>query len=336
MKSRSRSVRFSRSVRLSVIALSTTLLLAFAITQVLANRSQGTSQPATVPKTSKVDPNPKKLSLLLYNLQLRPRLLFSSAQSDRAQKLPTLLQGYDALIFSEAFDDYALTQLAQALAPHYPYQSSPLGENKGLSQDSGLVIFSRWEIIGQSHQPFNNQDCTGPSCFNKRGAMLISINKNGQPYHLLTAQLQSGDGRKEEAIRDRQIDKINDLLLALNITKKEPIILAASLPPSLTLQRLQDKHRLGALSLNPITQIDNSFPHSVDPNQNTLSQSDVPHTPDVLFTLAQHRQPTTATWQVHPMRTAPQQAWNTRLFYWQAPQQNLSDHHAITSQFEYR
>ena len=330
----------ARSIRRSFAAMGLTLLVAIAITQTLASTQQYQPQNATEPNAQAVDPNPKILSVLLYNLQLRPRLLFATAQSDRVQKVAPLLQGYDVIVLAEAFDDYALTQLSQLLAPHYPHQSSPLGENKGLSQDSGLVIFSRWEITGQSQQMFDTQDCAGISCFNDRGAILVSIDKNGQPYHLLTTQLQSGHGRKEKGIRDRQIQQLSLLSSALKLPKEDPVILAASLPISSTLQDLEYQQLKESLNLysteRSTEQLANQFEHSVDSSQNTLTRSSVAHTPDAFFTLAQHRQPSSATWQVQPIQTSAQQAWNKPFFYWQRPQQNLSDHHAIVGSFEYR
>ncbi|MGR3274034.1 sphingomyelin phosphodiesterase [Acaryochloris marina NIES-2412] len=281
-----------------------------------------------------------QLSLLAYNLQLRPRLLFASAQSIRAQALAPLLKGYDALVFAEAFDDYALDDLKAALQADYPCPegqscvSSPMGQNQGFSQDSGLVIVSKWPIEpGSQHQKLFEGACLGKSCFNRRGVMMVGINKRGQRYHLLTAQLQAGANAQAQKIRREQIRQIKQFLEVIQIPAQEPIIFAASLPIAPETQPQEYQQMLAELGLTQVQQPDKP---SVDPTHNSLVQAESSSAPDVLLTFAQNRQPQTAALAIRPLRTALEQGWRSAPWmYWQCPQQNLSDHHAIEGQFDF-
>lgn len=276
------------------------------------------------------------LSLLAYNLQLRPRLLFASSQSERVQHLVPLLQGYDAIVLSEAFDDYALTELLTQLKTTYPHISSPLGQNKGLDQDSGLVIASRWPIeIGAQHQKIFEGPCQGTSCFNDQGILIIGINKAGTRYHLLTAQMQSGTNQRAKNIRAGQIQQIQQFIEVINIPEEEPIIFGASFPIALLTSPEEYEHLITTLSITQPERI-GPLKHSLDPTQNTLAKPGPSQTPDALFTFTQHQHPQTATLQIRPLRTSPEQAWKPLSWlYWQCPHQDISDHYAIEGTFHY-
>lgn len=44
--------------------------------------------------------------MLAYNIYMRPEYIFPDDQSDRGEALPSKLRGFDAIVFSEAFDGH--------------------------------------------------------------------------------------------------------------------------------------------------------------------------------------------------------------------------------------
>ena len=188
---------------------------------------------ATEPKSTEVsNDNPNHLSLLLYNAQLRPRLLFATGQSDRVQQLFPLTEGYDILVVAEAFDDHALNKL-KSLYPTGHF-SAPLGQNEGLSQDSGLSILSQWPIVLKSqYQKKFDGNCTGSSCFNYQGIITVGIQKDQGPVnHVITAQLQAGNSSIAQSIRQDQYEQVREFIDVMEIPENEPAIFAVSLPIS--------------------------------------------------------------------------------------------------------
>jgi len=329
-----------RQLRLSVGALSLTVISWFGATADLIQiRPCPKPMPvaSTTPGPSAKSDRPEQLSLLAYNLQLRPRLLFANGQSIRAEKSHSLLHGYDVLILSETFDDRVLNQLITALRPSYPYVSLPFGDNRGLSQDSGLVIFSRWPIEPESdiepqfHQRFKS--CHGTSCFNEQGILTVSINKNGKHYRLLTAQFQGGSSQRAQDIRTEQIQQIQTFILKHQLLRGAPIIFAISLPIATQPQLHEFKQQL-IQELNLTLFQPSEF--SVNPNQNSLVQFGVARTPDILFTFNSQPQPQKTQIEVKPLRIRHKEGWKAAPWmYWQCPQQNFSDHHAVEGEFEY-
>ena len=323
-----------RQILLSVGALGLSAIAFTLLTSSLARFRSGPTYPSTLTNTKTLSDNPYQLSVLLYNTQLRPRLLFATNQSDRMQKLFPLTQGYDVLVLTETFDDYALNEFkAKYPATH---TSSPFGQNEGLSQDSGLAILSQWPITSQ-HQKVFDADCTGRSCFNYRGVIAVGIQKGqGPTYHFITAQLQDGDSAKAQSIRQAQYQQIRQFIDVIEIPKNESVIFAASLPIAPQTHAEEYERMIETIGLIPLSMTGEKR-YSLDATDNNLTKVDNPQTPDSLFTLAQStQQPQSTTLQIRPMRTSVDQGWRSSpLLYWQRPQQNLSDHHAVEGQFTY-
>ncbi|MEN8443712.1 MAG: hypothetical protein ABG776_01745 [Cyanobacteria bacterium J06555_13] len=313
--------------------------LSFALVTVPLSRGKNCSNYPKTSANAEVSADPNQLSVLLYNTQLRPRMLFVSGQSDRTQKMIPLLAGYDVVVLSEVFDDQALREL-KALHT-YNSVSLALGQNQGLSQDSGLVIFSQWPIVTEAQQRMLFEgECEGRSCFNHQGVLAIALKKSdeGPTYHIITAQMQAGDSQRAVAIRAKQYQQVKQFIADINIPPSEPAIFAASLPISPqthAAEFAQMQTTLGLKIINVEAAKNDATPFSVNPTQNTLSSTPSPYLPDTLFTLAQDTSVQSASAQVQPMRVSPQQGWKSASwFYWQCPQQNLSDHPAIAGRLQ--
>ncbi|MEL7329476.1 MAG: hypothetical protein AAGJ69_06495 [Cyanobacteria bacterium J06559_1] len=313
--------------------------LSFVLVTVSVSRVKNCSNYPKTSANARVSDDPNQLSVLLYNTQLRPRMLFASGQSDRTSKMVPLLAGYDIVVLSEVFDDQALREL-KALHS-YRSESLALGQNEGLSQDSGLVIFSQWPIVpeAQKRRLFEG-NCEGRSCFNHQGVLAMALKKSdeGPTYHIITAQMQAGDSQKAVTIRAKQYQQIKQFINDINIPPNEPAIFAASLPisPQTHATEFAQMQTTIGLKIIDLEGAESSAdPFSVNPTQNTVSSTLSPHMPDALFILAQDASVQSASAKVQPMRVSPQQGWKSAAwFYWQCPQQNLSDHPAIAGRLQ--
>ena len=74
---------------------------------------------------------------------MRPTTLFYNGQMIRAGLIPSYLASYDAIIFSEAFDDTVRAELMNRLQSRFPYRTSIVGADRDIRQDGGVIIVSR-------------------------------------------------------------------------------------------------------------------------------------------------------------------------------------------------
>lgn len=172
----------------------------------------------------KYNNSPEVFDVLTYNVYIRPTTLFKNGQHIRAKLIPSLLSGYDAIVFQEAFDDKARRILLRGLKGEYPYQSKILGTDRGVEQDGGVVIISRWPIITQKQKLFGSV-CKGSDCGADKGVLYVPINKKGQMYHLFGTHLQADYGEHKKVIR-QQLDIFKRFINHVNPPKSDPVILA--------------------------------------------------------------------------------------------------------------
>ncbi|MGB3534218.1 MAG: endonuclease/exonuclease/phosphatase family protein [Microcoleaceae cyanobacterium] len=138
---------------------------------------------------------PQTLDVLSYNIYMRPRFLFFDGQEIQADLLPNKIQGYDVIIFQEAFDDRVRNNLPNRLNNEYPYKTKILGSDKGIRQDGGVIMVSQWPIKAQYQRLFSNI-CAAEDCLADKGVLYAQINKQGQIYHLFGTHIQSGRNKK--------------------------------------------------------------------------------------------------------------------------------------------
>lgn len=166
-------------------------------------------------------------NLLAYNIFMRPTTLFANDQWPRSEVLPSKLKEFDAVVFSEAFDDGIRRQLQGDLRAEYPWRTPILGSDGLFGQDGGVSIISRWPITATSQRGFRHacrdEDvsigtfgvlqvvtdksglgctlgevlggvCTGNDCLADKGVLYARIEKHGRPFHVFASHTQSGEG----------------------------------------------------------------------------------------------------------------------------------------------
>ena len=166
----------------------------------------------------------QQLDVLTFNVLLRPFL--PEGQDRRAPLIPGQLGGYDVVLLQEAFSDYHRDIVLRGLRQEYPYQSNVLGRDRGLKQDGGVVIASRWPIEVQDQALFGGL-CRGNDCLADKGVLYARINKSGLRVHLFATHLQSGAGR--DVTRERQILRMRRWIDAMRLPPTEPVLIGGDL-----------------------------------------------------------------------------------------------------------
>jgi endonuclease/exonuclease/phosphatase family metal-dependent hydrolase len=171
-----------------------------------------------------------ELNVLSWNIYMLPTRIFKDmGQEERAQLIAdTLLKcQYDVIVFSEAFHQKARHILAKKLLPTYPYQSKVGNRKFGLKTNSGVWIVSRFPLKMLGEIQF--ESCTGFDCWARKGAMLLSIEKNGKTFQILGTHLQSGEGAQRDTIRCQQYRDIYQQLLLPQQQQGIPQIIAGDM-----------------------------------------------------------------------------------------------------------
>lgn len=168
------------------------------------------------------------VNILAYNIFMRPRSLFHNDQSDRAEVLPSKLRDFDILVLSEVFDDGIRGRLRDDLAAEYRWQTPVLGSDRGVEQDGGVVIFSRWPITHVAERRFEDV-CTGDDCKADKGVLYARIDKRGHVVHVLGSHTQAGSGGSERSKRADQFRIIKGFIDDLQIPRHQPVFIAGDL-----------------------------------------------------------------------------------------------------------
>jgi endonuclease/exonuclease/phosphatase family metal-dependent hydrolase len=201
--------------------------LALVLTGVSDGRAQSAPElerRANAP--SRALPGDRRLTLdvLTYNVQLPPFL--PKGQDVRTPLFAGQLGGYDVLLLQEVFSDYHRKILLRDLAAAYPHQSRILGRDRGIAQDGGVVIVSKWPIELQFQKLFGEL-CAGKDCLGDKGVLYARINKAGRRIHLFATHLQSGV--EHAATRQRQVVVVKRLIDSMGLPADEPVLIGGDL-----------------------------------------------------------------------------------------------------------
>lgn len=268
-------------------------------------------------------------NVLAYNIYMRPTSLFKNGQEIRARLLPAQLRGYDALIFSEAFDDDVRGRLLAGLRAEYPYATSILGSDRAFEQDGGVIIVSRWPVVGQDQRLFRDV-CAGSDCQADKGVLYAKIEKQGRPYHIFASHTQAWPTTEAQAIRARQFGIIKAFIDSKQIPSVEPVLIAGDL----NVDRLRYPGEFSQMLriLNAEFPPTAGYGSTNDPSTNTLAEQGKPaeYLDYVLWSKA-HKRPAEALNEVRILRSAEE--WKE--FGWEFAMWDLSDHYPVRGRFRF-
>ncbi len=257
------------------------------------------------------------LDVLTFNAFLRP--LLPDGQSERTPPMASELVGYDVVLLQELFSNWHRQRLLEDLRAAYPHQSRLLGRDRGLGQDGGVVIVSKWPIERQFQRLFG-EDCAAEDCLAEKGVLYARINKEGRRIHLFATHLQAGIDY--EALRERQLGTIKRLIDQMRLPADEPVLIGGDL----NVDRFAGA-RTGAFKRmirileaghpSPPT-ADGLHRPTIDPARNPLTDNALPLYLDYVLYSKAHLRPVSAFNDVRPIMSAGQP---------------LSDHYAVHGRF---
>jgi hypothetical protein len=301
-----------------------------------------------------------KLTLLNYNIYMRPISLFKNGQMIRTQYLPEAIAGNDVINFSEAFDDTARAALLRNIINEYPYSTKVVGSDQGIEQDGGVIIVSKWPILEEDEYLFGELCFKDfEDCLSNKGIGYAKILKGTKVYHIFATHLQAGYTTRDKSVRRKQLRKLKDFVESKEIDRSEPIIMTGDFNIHRK-ELLQSEEGFDALEaihdvLNPAadlisnTDVKNNYalmlkilgasgiPHSghefsFDPTINQLGKSSEPPelVEHVMFALG-HLRPKEASQRVLIVKS--REPW--REFCWEDYIYDLSDHFPVQAEFQF-
>lgn len=150
------------------------------------------------------------LDVLSWNIYMRPAALFWNGQLKRARHIGDLLKDsrHDVLLLQEAFGRRSRKILRKALQEQYPHEVLPVRE--GRLFNSGLWVLSRLPVEDVVWVLFDT--CAGVDCRAAKGAVLFTVHKEGNAFHVVNTHLQSGKSEHHQRVREEQYGTIATLL----------------------------------------------------------------------------------------------------------------------------
>ena len=290
-----------------------------------------------------------QLSVLAYNVQLLPTSLQAIGQSVRAAHLAEVVDGFDVLIFSEAFDDDVrgfdeggdLANLDGTLwggiRQMYPYRTPIVGKDEGLEQDGGVFIASRWPIEVSHGFVYDESICAASDCLSEKGVMYARILKTvageSRRYHVFGSHTQADyTGDDNSAERGAQLRQMKAFIDGLGIPSDEPVILGGDLNVIRGTGEYWDMlDTLAAVEPQLYGDID-----SYDGVTNYMIDGGARQTLDYLFCSENHLLPVSAEVEVLVFKSASADLIRKdplRWFY--TPMANYSDHYPVYGLFAY-
>jgi sphingomyelin phosphodiesterase len=272
---------------------------------------------------------PTMLNVLAYNIYMRPIFLFKNGQLIRARLLHRILHGYDAIIFSEAFDDDARSILLKGLQNSYPYATSILGSDRGMEQDGGVIIVSKYPIEAEDQRLFGSL-CKGDDCLADKGVLYARIKKQGYRYHLFASHTQADPSPEDAAIRRRQFNIIKTFIDSKQIPANEAVIIGGDLNVD-KIRYFPEFQRMVCI-FNAEHPQEAGYQYTFDPQTNQLAEQGTPSEYlDYILYSKVHRQPIKAFNEVRIFRSGEE--WKE--FPWEKALWDLSDHYAVYGHFEF-
>lgn len=266
------------------------------------------------------------LSLATYNIFMRPEgIIFNDGQRKRLPLMVPRIETLqaDVLILNEAFDDGLRRRIVDALAPTYPHRTDVVGEDRGLRQDGGVLLLSRWPIARERQIRFDISE--GSDRWGDKGCIYAEVETPAGSLHVFGTHLDSGKNGKNA--RRKQVEKIRDFIAGLHVPVDEPVLVGGDL-------NMGPHHRPDEVAQMK-TILDATLPartghtHSYDPLTNILADGVTKHLDHVLY-LNGHDCPTESENEVVQLKAAEE--WDDRKH---KKNKDLSDHYPVVARFSW-
>ncbi len=270
------------------------------------------------------------LNVLAYNIYMRPAGLFKNGQSIRAGLIPGRVKGYDVIVFSEAFDNSARAKLLNGLRSEYPYQSKILGADRGVYQDGGVIIVSKWPIKAQAQRTFKDE-CSGSDCLSDKGVLYVKIEKQGRPYHVFGSHTQAWSTAEGREVRKVQFRIIKEFIDSRNIPSSEAVIIAGDL--NVDKINFPDEYQEMLSLLRAAQPAIQGYPYTFDNGTNRLASSGPREYLDYVLYSTDHARAESSSFNETRMIRSLEE-WKE--YFWEYAYWDLSDHYAVYGRMEFK
>ncbi len=261
---------------------------------------------------------PVSIDVLAWNVFLRPTSLFQDRQEERAARIPDFVRDFEVVVLSEVFDDTMRDAIVSSLGATHPHASDVLGEDRGIKQDGGVVVLSRWPIESQEQLPFDKV-CRGADCYADKGVLYVRIVKDGARFHLFATHLQAGAGMAERGVRRQQLHMIRRFIADKAIPQTEPVFIAGDL--NVDRYTSEFKEMLAILDAGFPAQAGHRY--TSDPRNALVPEHYPPKFIDYVLYSNAHRRPSRARLETRIFQTPPQKG------------ADLSDHYGVLGLFRF-
>jgi sphingomyelin phosphodiesterase len=249
-----------------------------------------------------------QFKLLAHNVFLLPSTIKPGwGQQQRAALIAQAgyIQGQDAVILNELFDNPASAILLDGLRSQYPFQTPVLGRTRSgwdatlgaysdtTPEDGGVAIVSRWPIE-QRIQYVYSQGC-GADYLSNKGFVYVRLNRNGQAVHIIGTHAQAADtgcpDGKGTAVRASQFEELRNFIAAKGIALDQLVFIGGDFNVIKDSSEYSDMlERLQVNAPNSYAGSDTTF----DTKRNGIANYQYPnHAPeylDYIFLSRHHRQ----------------------------------------------
>lgn len=259
------------------------------------------------------------LKVVTHNIQAFT--LYAPKINARLDAIPENMQGYDVIMFQEAFDSKRNDMLLE-LANEYPYQTHIPNAPSWNVFDSGIVIVSRYPITDVVDYIY--PACTGTDCGGEKGVIYAEIVKNGKAYHVTNTHTASFDTAEARALRQEQFQQIRALVDAQNIPATEPVMMGGDL--NVNKFSHPGDHADMLANLNASEPTNTGYEATYDARVNRyIDSGKVAHLDYVTYSNT-HLAPVQANQDVRVPRSTVDNLWN----HW-----DLSDHFPVLGNYQY-
>lgn len=265
--------------------------------------------------------NANQFNVLAYNVWALLPGLVSKSVSERLSLIADKVDGYDAIVFSELFDNSRRNTFLNAIKHQYPYQTAVV-DRWGSLEDGGVVIVSRWPI--ETERQFTFDQCNGDDCTAAKGVMYAAINKQGTKYHLFGSHTQAWSAPKNQNTRADQFRQMKAFIDNQNIPYDEAVLIAGDLNVDKAHFAQEYANMLGILNANDVIP-SVGYPYTADGSVNAWTSGSPEYLDYVLYS-KDHKQPVAQQAKVLAPRSV-----NSSVF----TKYDLSDHFAVEAILNY-
>ena len=260
--------------------------------------------------------------VLAYNVWALLPGIVSKDVSERLNLLKNKLNGYDAIVFAELFDNSRREAFLNGIKSEYPYQTSVV-DKSGAIEDGGVLVVSRWPIEASSHRVFS--DCNAEDCLSAKGVKYARINKGGNKYHVFGSHTQAFSSAENQATRLHQFQEIRSFMDSKSIPNSEPVIIAGDLNVDSINSQAEYNTMLSVLGAAEAPRNGMGYPYTYNGNINAWTDGSAENLDYVLYSL-NHLQPVSSASQVIIPRSVHADVFT---------KYDLSDHFAVAAELTF-